>query len=159
MNQLSYYRVRYLIAGAIYLSMCACAPLGPDFAKPNAPHITQWPDDYRAEFDYSPQTRVEWWHVLDDPVLDNLVSLAHDQNNNLTIAGLRVLEARAILGIAVGNQYPQSQLVFGGQYYITDQWSVGGSLKLGDDTTSLFLGGRFNFGGLTNSGRRSAPAP
>ena len=53
----------------------------------------------------------------------------------------------------------QTSLVFGGQYYITDQWSVGGSLKLGDDTTSLFLGGRFNFGGLTNSGRRSAPAP
>ena len=56
---------------------------------------------------------VEWWQVLGDPVLNELVALAHDNNNNLKIAGLRVLEARAILGIATGNQYPQAQFAFG----------------------------------------------
>ncbi len=107
------YRVVRVAAYAILASLSACAPVGPDFMKPDAPAVSEWPEDYRAEFEFSPQDVVQWWQVLNDPVLNKLVTLAHERNNNLKIAGLRVLEARAILGIAVGNQYPQSQLVFG----------------------------------------------
>jgi len=75
--------------------------------------MTAWPDEFREQFEFEPQDVVEWWQVLEDPVLNELVSLAHDNNNNLKIAGLRVLEARAILGIATGNLYPQAQFAFG----------------------------------------------
>ena len=56
-----------------------------------------------------------WWQVFQDPALTRLVDQAYRQNLNLQIAGLRILEARAQLGIAVGLQYPQSQS-FGGGY-------------------------------------------
>jgi NodT family efflux transporter outer membrane factor (OMF) lipoprotein len=51
--------------------------------------------------------------VFNDPTLDSLVQLAYHQNLPLQIAGLRILEARALLGIAVGNRYPQLQVAFG----------------------------------------------
>ena len=106
-------RVVCIAAGAIFAWLPACAPVGPDFVKPDAPAVTEWPEEYRAEFEFSPQDLAQWWQVLNDPVLNNLITLAHERNNNLKIAGLRVMESQAILGIAIGNQYPQSQLAFG----------------------------------------------
>jgi outer membrane protein TolC len=56
---------------------------------------------------------------LNDPVLNTLVEMASQQNLSLRIAGIRILEARAQLGIAIGDLYPQSQAV-GGNYTYTD---------------------------------------
>ena len=95
------------------LALVACAPVGPDFVKPDASVGAEWSDYVREDFQFEPQDNAAWWQVLNDPVLDKLVSLTHQQNNNIRIAGLRVLEARATLAIAVGNQYPQSQFVTG----------------------------------------------
>jgi NodT family efflux transporter outer membrane factor (OMF) lipoprotein len=47
--------------------------------------------------------------VFNDPILNDLVQAAYQQNLPLQIAGLRIYEARAQLGIAFGFQYPQSQ--------------------------------------------------
>jgi NodT family efflux transporter outer membrane factor (OMF) lipoprotein len=47
--------------------------------------------------------------VFNDPTLDTLIQSAYNQNLTLQIAGLRVLEARAVLGVATGNLYPQTQ--------------------------------------------------
>jgi NodT family efflux transporter outer membrane factor (OMF) lipoprotein len=55
----------------------------------------------------------KWWSVFQDPTLDQLVQLACRQNLPLQIAGLRILEARAQLGIALGQQWPQQQEAFG----------------------------------------------
>jgi NodT family efflux transporter outer membrane factor (OMF) lipoprotein len=93
--------------------LSACAPVGPDFIKPDAPANIAWPEKFREDFEFSPQQQVEWWQVFDDPVLTELVLLARQENNNLKIAGLRVLESRALLGLAIGSQYPQGQVVFG----------------------------------------------
>jgi len=54
-----------------------------------------------------------WWSVFDDPVLDSLVATAYEQNLPLQIAGLRILEARAQLGVATGNLFPQQQQAVG----------------------------------------------
>jgi NodT family efflux transporter outer membrane factor (OMF) lipoprotein len=56
---------------------------------------------------------VEWWKIFNDPVLDTLIDKAYQQNLPLQIAGLRIFEARAQLGIAVGLQYPQTQTAGG----------------------------------------------
>lgn len=104
---------RRLITLACAMIVAGCTTVGPDYVEPEAPLDELWRDEYREEFDFSSQQQVEWWRVLNDPVLDELIRRAQENNNNLKIAGLRVLESRALLGIAIGNQYPQGQVVFG----------------------------------------------
>ncbi len=91
----------------------ACAPVGPDFVRPEPEANEQWSEYSREAFLSDPQGSVEWWGVLNDPVLDKLVAVARQNNNNIRIAGLRVLESRAALGIALGNRYPQVQVAAG----------------------------------------------
>jgi NodT family efflux transporter outer membrane factor (OMF) lipoprotein len=54
-----------------------------------------------------------WWTVFNDPVLSDLIQTAYSQNLTLREAGFRVLEARASLGIAVGELFPQNQEMMG----------------------------------------------
>jgi NodT family efflux transporter outer membrane factor (OMF) lipoprotein len=54
-----------------------------------------------------------WWKSFNDPALDQLVDLAYKQNLSLQVAGLRIVEARARLGVATGQQYPQVQVARG----------------------------------------------
>jgi len=99
-----------LVGLAFLVSGCAHFPMvGPDYERPEAQEAKEWieKDDPRiksAGADFS-----TWWKVFDDPVLDTLVARAYQQNLDLRIAGIRILEARAQLGIAVGNIYPQLQ--------------------------------------------------
>ena len=97
--------------------MClnGCAKLGPDFTRPEAPVADQWSTE-----DTSPSIKTDaadfsdWWKTFNDPVLDSIIDRSYKQNLPLQIAGIRILEARAQLGIAVGNSYPQLQQVRGG---------------------------------------------
>jgi len=91
----------------------ACTTVGPDYVQPDSPLGPDWYEAERERYDANAEQQVLWWEALGDPVLNGLIDLAHQQNNNLQIAGLRVLESRAQLGIAVGNKYPQSQVVAG----------------------------------------------
>ncbi|CAB5122304.1 Efflux transport system, outer membrane factor (OMF) lipoprotein [Olavius algarvensis associated proteobacterium Delta 3] len=98
--------------------LCACTTVGPDFVKPKAAVEKEWsekddPSVRTDALDYS-----EWWKVFDDPILNRLIQIASTQNLSLQIAGLRILEARALLGIAIGLQYPQSQALSGGITYL-----------------------------------------
>jgi len=61
-----------------------------------------------------PATESAWWKAFNDPVLEQLIQLAYKQNLTLRVAGLRIMEARAALAIATGNQYPQVQQAFAG---------------------------------------------
>jgi NodT family efflux transporter outer membrane factor (OMF) lipoprotein len=45
--------------------------------------------------------------VFQDPVLDELIRDAQDSNKDLQAAYFRILEARAVRGIAAGDRYPQ----------------------------------------------------
>ncbi len=95
---------------AVLLLVCGCPKVGPNFTKPQANVNPNWleagayqqvstrPDDYR-----------DWWRSFHDPVLDDLIQHAYRQNLTLQIAGVRVLEAQAQVGVAVGQLYPQTQ--------------------------------------------------
>jgi outer membrane protein TolC len=98
---------------ATLLLIVACAPVGPDFVRPEAPVNPAWLDAELAQFETSPASLAEWWRILEDPVLNEFVDAAIQSNNNLKIAGLRVIEAQADLGIATGSRYPQVQAVSG----------------------------------------------
>jgi outer membrane protein TolC len=99
---------------AVSLLTCGCMKVGPKFVKPEAEVNPNWleagaykqlttkSDDYR-----------DWWRAFNDPVLDKLIETSYRQNLPLQIAGVRVLGARAQLGIAVGGLYPQTQQATG----------------------------------------------
>ncbi len=97
--------------------LISCTTLGPDFIKPSASVEKNWAETADPQIKAEAADYSTWWHVLNDPVLDNLITMACKQNLSLRVAGLRILEARAILGIAVGLQYPQTQNVSGGYAY------------------------------------------
>jgi outer membrane protein TolC len=59
----------------------------------------------------------DWWRAFRDPVLDRLIAIAYEQNLTLLSAGTKVLQARALLGIAIGELYPQQQQGVGAVAY------------------------------------------
>ena len=99
---------------ATYLLAAGCTTVGPDFEKPEAAVADNWSSADEPEVSTEEADYQEWWQVFSDPVLTQLIETAYQQNLSLQIAGLRILEARAQLGIAVGLQYPQSQSVSAG---------------------------------------------
>lgn len=84
--------------------------IGPDFKPPSPPIAERWTAEGEA-VDTSRQEHRDWWVALDDPVLTGLIGLAYERNLTLLAAGVRVLEARAQLGIAIGEIFPQQQQV------------------------------------------------
>ena len=93
--------------------IAACTKVGPDFHLPEVAVAQDWKETENPSIKSAPAEYREWWQAFKDPVLDRLIDLSYKQNLSLRIAGLRVLEARAQLGIAVGELYPQSQQAFG----------------------------------------------
>ena len=109
--------------------------VGPEYCQPAAPVAENWIDaatDSRVRNDRD--DLAGWWTVLGDPKLNYLVDTAYQQNLTLREAGFRILAARAQLGFAVGNVFPQFQTADGGytrfglgdQFF--DQWNFGFNL-------------------------------
>ena len=108
-----------LLAVLVALFFSGCTTLGPDFETPEAEVTEEWIDIEDSKLKPDADDYGEWWKVFNDPVLDSLINTAYQQNLSLQIVGLRVLEARAQLGIAVGSLYPQVQQARGGATYNT----------------------------------------
>ncbi len=87
--------------------------VGPDYATPPAPVAEQWIDYTDDHVINAPGDYRQWWQVFQDPLLDQLIQQASQQNLTLRTAGMRILEARARLNIAQGNLWPQLQQAFG----------------------------------------------
>lgn len=96
----------------LVLMVGGCA-VGPDFVRPDAPAEEKWIDTDLPQIKTEPADLTDWWKVFNDPLLDSLIETAYRQNLPLQIAGLRIMEARAQLGLAVGNKYPQLQQLSG----------------------------------------------
>jgi NodT family efflux transporter outer membrane factor (OMF) lipoprotein len=98
------------LAGVLLALACGgCFMVGPDFKRPSAPVAEQWLEANDPTVRTRHQQYQNWWTVFHDPTLDRLIALAYDQNLTLVAAGTRVLQARATLGVAIGEFYPQSQ--------------------------------------------------
>jgi NodT family efflux transporter outer membrane factor (OMF) lipoprotein len=115
---------------ALSLPMGGCIELGPDYVRPEVAASPNWLEagDPRVKARGGDHRR--WWKVFKDPILDRLIDTAYGQNLPLRVAGVRVLEARAQLGIAVGELYPQVQQAFGSlQYNRLSERAVQGSFS------------------------------
>lgn len=104
----------FTAAGAILLlslilAAGGCA-VGPDFVKPEAKLNENWSQKADEHIATQPAIDSQWWKTFNDPKLDQLIQMAYQQNLSLQIAGLRIIEARARLGIAVGGQFPQTEV-------------------------------------------------
>lgn len=88
--------------------------VGPDYGRPPAPVEGNWIDAADKRLREDDKDIDQWWTVFNDPVLNGLIQNAYRQNLTLREAGFRVLQARAQLGIAVGDFFPQDQFNEGG---------------------------------------------
>jgi len=115
--------------------------VGPEYSPPSAPTAENWIDAADVRVRQDPEEQARWWTVFRDSVLNSLIVDAYQQNLTLGQAGMRVLQARAQLGIAIGGIFPQQQGASGsytalgrsiagingpffGQRYF-DQWQFG----------------------------------
>jgi NodT family efflux transporter outer membrane factor (OMF) lipoprotein len=91
--------------------------VGPNYVKPEAQEPGSWMEKEEPQIKSETADFSQWWTVFNDPILNTLVEQAYQQNLPLRAAGIRILEARARLGIAVGNLYPQQQFGSGALSY------------------------------------------
>ncbi|WP_425654981.1 TolC family protein [Vibrio campbellii] len=107
------------------LGLSACTTLGPDYVHPEQSTLpSDWSVEKAAQdTQQSEQKLQQWWQQFNDPTLNQLVEMASQQNLDLEAAGLRIVQARSLLGISTGLQYPQVQTVSGNlaRAYVNDQ--------------------------------------
>jgi NodT family efflux transporter outer membrane factor (OMF) lipoprotein len=104
-------RTSVAVASSLLAPLAGCK-VGPDYVRPDAPVSANWIDQATGS-GAAAQTTPEWWTQFGDPMLEGLVRESFEQNLTLRAAGLRVLQARAVRGITVGEFFPQQQEAVG----------------------------------------------
>jgi NodT family efflux transporter outer membrane factor (OMF) lipoprotein len=107
------HRMRFWMILACVITFTGCIKVGPNFTRPELQVSQQWLETGNDRVRTSPADYRMWWTAFKDPVLDTLIQMAYAQNIPLRVAGARVFQARARLGIAIGEQYPQVQQATG----------------------------------------------
>ena len=111
----SYRRLTTILLSVLpALVVSGCAMLGPDYQQPDVPVESDWLDSGDVRVTREQPVDPKWWRsAFQDPVLDQLIETALQQNLTLRSAGLRVLQSQQQLAIAIGNQFPQQQQATG----------------------------------------------
>jgi NodT family efflux transporter outer membrane factor (OMF) lipoprotein len=142
-------RANRLAGGAIALAgamlLAACRTVGPDFQRPAVPWLADWNGGSLAPLAHESRAARSrqldaWWRHFNDPVLDQLIHLAQRANPGVRTAGLRIMEARAGLGIAGSARYPQLQQVTGELLHVGEERSGG----RGPDTSATAFNAALN---------------
>jgi outer membrane protein TolC len=97
------------IALLAMVAASGCMMVGPDYQRPPAPTAPGWITRDAAGIAPPSEPIGPWWESFGDPILTNLIVEAYRQNPSLQAAGVRVLEAQARRGIAIGTLFPQIQ--------------------------------------------------
>ena len=99
--------------------------VGPDYQEPDVAWLNDWHSDLYGQIgqpEQQTQTDLRFWtQLFNEPELNGLVETARRENPTLRIAGLRILESRALLGIAGSNRYPQLNQVTGAAAHVEQQ--------------------------------------
>src|SRR3954471_6658437 len=92
----------------VSLLATGCA-VGPNYARPKVDVPGQYrglPPDAQTQIGGVSLGNQKWWDVFQDPILRDLIKAALKENYDVRIAAVRILEARAQLGITRADQYP-----------------------------------------------------
>jgi NodT family efflux transporter outer membrane factor (OMF) lipoprotein len=100
-------------ATLLALVLSGCMMIGPDYQRPAVPVADDWLPQDAPMLAPGAEPIGPWWETFDDPILIDLVVQAYRQNPSLEAAGVRVMEAAARRGIAIGTLFPQTQTAFG----------------------------------------------
>jgi multidrug efflux system outer membrane protein len=154
--------VRLAVPAAVAL-LGGCTTLGPDFQAPQVPWLQGWSGGaWRTLADEAPHSAQprddEWWRQFDDAVLDQLVAEAQRLNPGVRTAGLRILEARAQLGIAGSALYPQLQQVNAEALRVGNRGSDGRGTAFWSAGLAFDLAWELDFWGKFKRGIESADA-
>ena len=132
------FQVGALLTAAHWL--VACTTVGPNFQTPQQPLPEGWQSGSLQALPRStPASDAPWWTRFNDPALASLVDEALRQNASVRIAGLRILESQAQLGIAGSLLYPQLQQLSGSALALRSRDEIQGQ-------TSTVEAGQFNAG-------------
>jgi multidrug efflux system outer membrane protein len=85
------------------LSLAGCS-LAPTYERPEVPIPAQWQVDIQTANDLANTT---WWKQFQDPVLDELIQIALQENKDVQIAAARVEEFMGRYGVIRSEQFPQ----------------------------------------------------
>jgi len=99
-------RARRALAGLLGLAVASGCAVGPNYVRPP----TGAPEDYRGHVgpvEAASIADLPWWEVFEDPILQELVLEALNENYDLQAAVHRVEQARALVGVAQSPFYPQ----------------------------------------------------
>ncbi|MGC2423308.1 MAG: efflux transporter outer membrane subunit [Nitrospirota bacterium] len=110
---------------AAVLSLCAYGCMvGPNYKRPDVTVSQTWMESGDKRVSDSAADYRNWWKNFNDTTLNSLIDRAYRQNLSLQIAGVRVLEARAQLGIAAGKFFPQTQQATGSLTHVRTSQSA-----------------------------------
>lgn len=95
-----------ITAAALAVLAAGCVT-GPDYARPDLDTPPGWVSEKATGVTESDTDVARWWEQLQDPLLNDLIRRAVENNLDLRIVGARVREARAARGIAESALMPQ----------------------------------------------------
>ena len=125
----------------LILSLSGCM-VGPDYEKPEVDTPAAW----RFEVSEAADTiNTAWWRQFDDPVLDELVDEALQNNKDVRIAVARVEEFSARVDITRSGLFPQVGYTGGAERNQTSLETVGG-LPSGISRTNDLYNAALNVG-------------
>lgn len=133
----------YVLTCLLMLLLAGCT-VGPNYQRPRV----NVPAAYRSATPDQTATASlgdqKWWTVFQDPVLQNLIHTALQQNYDIRIAATRIIQAQAQLVITHANQFPSASVggnltgtrfpgipgVFHAYSYVADELALAGSWNL-----------------------------
>ncbi len=90
----------------LVLLLAGCAAVGPNYSPPKPDMPEAWHTPLDPALEAREKLVLEWWKLYDDPLLTRLITEASKGNLDLKEAVARVDEARAQLGVALGEEVP-----------------------------------------------------
>lgn len=153
--------IAYLLLVVYLVSLSRCVTVGPDYVPPEIDWVDIWETELVQQIGDREPNGFDlrfWWLLFEDPVLNDLIYLARKESPTLEVAGLRILEARAALGLAEGFRYPQSQRLTGAIDYVNRRQS-GESIQTDITPRASFnVGWELDFWGKYARGIQAAEA-
>lgn len=96
----------------ILILIVGCQAVGPNYeGSPEMDVPENWNNELNDEFVGQGDKQKQWWTLLDDPVLNNLIDKAASDNLDAKIALARVEEARGKFGIVEATKFPEIEAV------------------------------------------------
>ncbi len=80
--------------------------VGPDYSPPEVKVQDAWHQEITKGLEEGEANLQTWWNVFNDPVLNELIERAGENNLELKVAYARIKEARARRGVKFGERFP-----------------------------------------------------